>query len=86
MAGSSIGGLKAAQKNKERYGDDFYAKIGAIGGTRSKTGGFGSPNVGADGLTGRERAGIAGRVGGLKSRRGPIVVIPVPNALEMETA
>lgn len=32
MAGTHIGGVKAAQTNKVRYGDDFYAIIGAVGG------------------------------------------------------
>lgn len=29
MAGTTQGGKAAAQTNKERYGKDFYAKIGA---------------------------------------------------------
>lgn len=42
MAGSVSGGLKAAKTIKERYGEDFYAGIGAKGGKRSHTGGFAS--------------------------------------------
>lgn len=67
MAGNRIGGLKAATTNKQRYGDDFYARIGGIGGKRSDNGGFGSGKVGADGLTGKQRASTAGRIGGLRS-------------------
>lgn len=69
MAGTSAGGRKAAKKNKQLYGKDFYASIGAIGGKLGHTGGFASEKKGADGLTGRERARIAGSVGGRKSRR-----------------
>ena len=70
MAGTLEGGKKAAAKNKAKYGDNFYAKIGRKGGIRSSTGGFADLKVGKDGLTGWERAKIAGRKGGLVSRRG----------------
>ena len=70
MAGTIEGGKAAAAKNKELYGDDYYARIGAIGGKKSREGGFRSEKVGSDGLTGRERARIAGAKGGVKSRRG----------------
>ena len=71
MAGNKIGGMKAAITNKIRHGEGFYARIGQIGGRNGTTGGFNSDVVGKDGLTGRERAKIAGRKGGLISRRGP---------------
>lgn len=61
MAGTSAGGRKAAAKNKELYGEDFYAKIGKKGGRVGTTGGFAAD---------RELARAAGRKGGLKSRRG----------------
>lgn len=61
MAGTKEGGVKAAKSNYERYGKDFYAKIGAIGGKKGKTGGF---------YANRELARIAGRKGGIISRRG----------------
>lgn len=61
MSGSKIGGLRAAKTNKERYGDDFFKKIGAIGGRNSNTGGFAANH---------ELARIAGRLGGSRSRRG----------------
>lgn len=69
MAGTIEGGKKAATTNQTKYGPDFYARIGSIGGRKGKTGGFASDKVGADGLTGRERARKAGYLGGRKSRR-----------------
>lgn len=42
MAGTRAGGIKAAQKNKLRHGDDFYKNIGHIGGQKGTTGGFAS--------------------------------------------
>jgi general stress protein YciG len=69
MAGTVIGGKSAAKTNKERHGESFYADIGRIGGKKSRLGGWASEKVGKDGLTGRERASIAGRKGGLKSRK-----------------
>jgi len=69
MAGTKQGGMRAAQTNKTKYGADFYASIGAKGGKRGKTGGFASEKKGDDGLTGRERARLAGSKGGRISRR-----------------
>lgn len=69
MAGTYTGGKKAAQTNQVRYGKSFYSAIGRIGGKNGKTGGFGSQKVGKDGLTGKQRAAIAGAEGGKKSRR-----------------
>lgn len=71
MSGTKAGGLKAAATNKELHGSDFYARIGKKGGQNGTTGGFASNVVGADGLTGRQRAVLAGALGGLKSKRGP---------------
>lgn len=65
MAGTKSGGLKAAATNKERHGDDFYARIGARGGRNGHTGGF-SANP--------ELAKKAGAKGGRKSRRGHEVI------------
>ena len=62
MAGTKAGGKKAAMKNRELHGADFYARIGAKGGRNGHTGGFASN---------RELARIAGQKGGRKSRRGP---------------
>ncbi len=61
MAGTKAGGMKAAQTNKARHGSDFYAKIGAKGGTMGHTGGF---------AANRELARLAGAKGGRISRRG----------------
>ena len=62
MAGTKLGGAKAATTNKNKYGKDFYARIGAMGGKIGRTGGF---------YANRELAREAGRKGGMKSRRGP---------------
>lgn len=59
MAGTVEGGYKAAEKNLSRD-PDFYKKIGAIGGRKSRTGGF---------FANRELARIAGAKGGRISRR-----------------
>lgn len=62
MAGTKAGGKKAAMKNRERYGDDFYRMIGSKGGQQkpSKPRGF---------AANRELARKAGTKGGQKSRR-----------------
>ena len=60
MAGTIKGGKAAAATNKARHGKDFYAKIGAMGGQKGKTGGF---------FANRELAREAGRKGGRISRR-----------------
>lgn len=60
MAGTKAGGEAAAKTNKEKYGSDFYAKIGAAGGKKGKTGGF---------YANRELARAAGARGGRVSRR-----------------
>lgn len=60
MAGTKAGGIKARNTNKQRHGDDFYKKIGSIGGTKGTTGGF---------YANRALARIAGAKGGRKSRR-----------------
>lgn len=70
MAGTKAGGMKARATNLAKYGDDFYARIGRRGGQNGNTGGFASDKIGADGLTGFERARIAGAKGGSLSRRG----------------
>jgi len=61
MAGTKIGGQRAAATNLKKYGKDFYKNIGSIGGKLGTTGGF---------HANRELARIAGRMGGLKSKRG----------------
>lgn len=69
LAGTKQGGKKTATTNIARHGKDFYSRIGKKGGASSNTGGFASDVIGKDGLTGRERASRAGRIGGLKSKR-----------------
>lgn len=61
MAGTSNGGKAAADTNKKKYGADFYAKIGAMGGKKGTTGGF---------YANRDLARQAGAKGGRISRRG----------------
>lgn len=62
MAGTRQGGKKAAEENKKRYGEDFYANIGRKGGKAGHTGGFAADP---------ELARRAGALGGKKSKRGP---------------
>ena len=71
MGGTREGGLKAAETLRKRKGDDFYKVIGTLGGRKSTGCGFADKKVGADGLTGAERAKIAGARGGAggKGRR-----------------
>lgn len=61
MAGTTAGGLKASRTTKKRYGKNFFRKNGAEGGKKSRGGGFASLIVGADGLTGPERARLVNK-------------------------
>ena len=69
MAGTKAGALKTKAKNLAKD-PDYYKNIGRKGGKASITGGFASQAIGSDGLTGLERARIAGAKGGFISRRG----------------
>ncbi len=60
MSGNAKGGKLAADTNRKKYGKDFYARIGAIGGKKGTTGGF---------AANRELARLAGAKGGRISRR-----------------
>lgn len=71
MAGTKEGAKKAARTNMAKHGADFYSRIGRKGGHNSCNGGFASSLEGMDGLTGRQRASVAGAKGGKISRRGP---------------
>lgn len=62
MAGTVIGGKKAAKTNKKKHGDNFYAEIGRKGGKNGHTGGF---------AANPQLAKEAGRKGGKISKRGP---------------
>lgn len=61
MAGTQAGGKQAAKTNKLKYGNDFYKKIGTLGGSKGHTGGF---------FANRELARTAGAKGGKISKRG----------------
>lgn len=74
MAGTQNGGKAAAKTNKEKYGADFYAKIGAKGGKLGKTGGF---------FANRDLAREAGRKGGRISRRTKKVEVVAQDELEL---
>jgi hypothetical protein len=63
MGGTREGGQLAAQKNKATYGEKFYAEIGALGGAKSRGGGFGEGDIG------KERARFFGAIGGSMSRK-----------------
>lgn len=69
MAGTIEGARKTRAKVVAKFGEDFWKNIGSKGGKNGKTGGFASDVVGKDGLTGRQRARIAGQIGGTKSKR-----------------
>lgn len=60
MSGTKIGGLKTAQTNKDRYGENWYCVIGSRGGKAKVPKGF---------AMNRERASEAGAKGGRISRR-----------------
>ena len=66
MAGTKEGALKAKQKIIELYGKEFYKNLGRKGGKKGTTGGFAADP---------ELAKIAGRKGGLISRRGKAKVL-----------
>lgn len=55
MGGTRAGGIKAAQKCKERYGENFYRQAGKLGGAKSRGGGF---------AYNKDKAKIAGKIGG----------------------
>lgn len=63
MSGTITGGLTAAQTNKERHGDDFYKRIGALGGRKS------NPDRPKGFAANRELARTAGMLGGKRSKR-----------------
>lgn len=57
MSGTKQGALQASTTNKQKYGADYYAKIGAMGGKKGRTGGF---------YANKELAKEAGRKGAQK--------------------
>lgn len=62
MAGTKIGGLKTAQTLKQKYGDDYFSRMGRKGGQLGHTGGFAANPA---------LAKLAGQKGGKISKRGP---------------
>lgn len=63
MAGDREQGLAASETNRRKYGDDYYARIGSIGG--SKVG----VKKGLAAMSPERRAEIS-RMGGKASRKG----------------
>ena len=64
MAGTVQGGKLAAKTNKEKYGEDFYKKMGQLGGSKKVKKGF---------ATNIELSRRAGAKGGRISRRTKVV-------------
>ena len=62
MAGTLAGGKEAAKTNKQIYGDDFYKRIGAMGGKKKVPKGYA--------LMSKEKRVESGRKGGRNSKRG----------------
>ena len=63
MSGTLAGGKKAAITNKLKHGEDFYKRIGSLGGRNGHTGGFAANPAlariaGAKGGRNGSRAGI----------------------------
>jgi hypothetical protein len=73
MAGNKLGGIKAAQTNKLKHGEDFYKRIGSIGGSTptDKPKGFAANNHTWWQKVTRKpsRAAVLGKKGGSISRR-----------------
>lgn len=62
----SLASKKMLKTINDKYGDvsEYYAEKGRKNRGKPKASGFGSDKIGADGLTGRERARLAGKRGG----------------------
>lgn len=75
MSGTAAGGIKAKKTIIERHGNDWYKKIGRIGGRNGHTGGF---------AANPELARIAGAIGGKISKRGPAKKKKEENVQEKE--
>jgi hypothetical protein len=63
MAGTQVGGKKAGETNKKKYGEDFYKRIGSLGGQTETT----KPKGFAAMPEWKRQA--AGKAGGKKSRK-----------------
>jgi len=86
MAGTVTGGRATAITNKERYGADFYKRIGSKGGTRTyESGKLARVNFANDTRTTFEklmkkptRAQLAGQKGGkISKRRSKVALVAV---------
>ena len=66
MAQTKTGGKRAAQTNKERHGEDFYQRIGKLSNASWEKNGRKPRGFAAN----PELARLAGRKGGLISRKG----------------
>lgn len=75
MPGTREGGVKASKTNKKRYGRGFYKRIGYLGGKKSKGGGFAYDP---------ELASLAGKLGGLLSRKGGELVLTPEQERQVE--
>lgn len=60
MSGTIAGGLQTVRTIKEVYGEDYYVRLGQLGGAAGHTGGF---------YANRQLASAAGRIGGMTSTR-----------------
>lgn len=74
MAGNRAGGLKAAASNKALHGEDFYKRIGSLGGKNGNTGGFAADVDCQCGLIQGAHyvRQCAGKIGGWRSKRGKV--------------
>lgn len=61
MSGTRVGGMKTAEIVKTKHGDDFYSRIGRMGGSHTGFKGFAAMP--------REKRQEAGRKGGQNSSR-----------------
>lgn len=75
MENNKAGGIKFVQTMIEKYGSyeafrqSMRERASRGGSVKGTNGGFASSKVGNDGLTGYERARVAGAIGGARSKR-----------------
>lgn len=63
MSGTTAGGKKAAKRNIELYGADYYSRMGKIGGKKGTGHAF---------AHGKVSPSEAGKIGGQVSKRGKV--------------
>lgn len=72
---------RIADALKAKYGENYFSELGKRGGAKGSEGkGFASKKVGADGLTGAERAKLAGA----KSRKIKVTKIDHEEEIEVK--